>query len=87
MKMLPTVVGALLGGLVLLGASTAIAKPRSVLILPFAPVDLVVRFDAVGFRFHIFSRIRGTSISSSLVPPWLPMCKWRASPGVQSFTV
>ena len=31
------VVGALLGGLVLLGASTAIAKPRSVLILPFAP--------------------------------------------------
>ncbi|HZV95157.1 MAG TPA: tetratricopeptide repeat protein [Candidatus Nitrosocosmicus sp.] len=34
------VVGALLGGLVLLGASTAIAKPRSVLILPFAPMDL-----------------------------------------------
>ena len=30
---------------------------------------------------------RGISISSSLVPPWLPMCRWRDSPAVQSFTV
>ena len=35
-----TVLSALLGGLLLLGASSASAKPRSVLVLPFAPIDL-----------------------------------------------
>jgi superkiller protein 3 len=35
-----TVLGALLGALLLLGASPVSAKPRSVLVLPFAPVDL-----------------------------------------------
>ena len=35
-----TVLGALLGALLLLSASPAAAKPRSVLILPFAPTDL-----------------------------------------------
>src|SRR5712692_9393061 len=39
----------------------------------FLAVNFVVSLDAVGGRFHVFSRIRGIIISSSLVPPWLPM--------------
>src|SRR5262245_24535237 len=53
----------------------------------FLAGDLVVDLDTVELRFHAASVIRGIIISSALVPPWLPMCRWRGSPGVQSLTV
>src|SRR6478609_5742835 len=54
-----------------------------------APVamDFVIGLDAVDGRFHAVSTIKGIIISSALGPPWLPICRWRGSPAVQSFTV
>src|SRR4029077_19268369 len=50
-------------------------------------MDFVIGLDAVDGRFHAVSTIKGIIISSAVGPPWLPMCKWRGSPAVQSFTV
>src|SRR5262249_595201 len=50
-------------------------------------MDFVVGLDAVDARFHAVSTIKGIIISSAVGPPWLPICRWRASPAVQSFTV
>src|SRR5205814_10192563 len=49
--------------------------------------NFVVQLGAVHFRFHASSKMSGINISSSWVPPWLPMCSQRASPATQSFTV
>ena len=49
--------------------------------------NLVIELGAVHFRFHASSRMRGIVISSSCVPPWLPMCSQRGSPATQSLTV
>src|SRR5258708_8113073 len=65
------------------GERVAQDQPRRALLAAQFKVDL----GAIDLRLHASSTIRGIIISSSCVPPWLPMCSQRGSPGVQSFTV
>src|SRR4051812_23246872 len=51
-------------------------------------LQFVVDLRAVYFCcLHATSTMRGINISSSCVPPWLPMCRNLDSPAIQSLTV